>query len=61
MMAKIKDYKVITACYENQLEHRVKSHIEKGFEPIGGVSICGQAGGNIPYTYAQAVVNYYDD
>jgi len=60
-MAKIKYYKVVIGCTEKQLESRVNNCLEAGYEPIGGVSVCVQDTENMPYTYAQAVVDYYDD
>ena len=60
-MADIRDYKVISASNEAQLDHRVKQYIEKGFEPFGGVSVCViKAYTKDQYTFAQAVVDYHD-
>lgn len=56
-MSKVTDYTIIYAGLPHKLADRVKYYLEKGWQPIGGVSVVWDRDNN-SLEYCQALVLY---
>jgi hypothetical protein len=57
-MRNIKDYKILQGSYTSSLEDSVRSHIRKGWQPLGPHTIRYGSSNHSIYYYEQTMVMY---